>query len=393
MQLFTRFGGRRGDAPSAGGSLRRGWPGATLVVALACLATTGGECNFNPWHPPSQVVLGLTFDLDTLDTRAPGSDNWAITWAEDGNQYTTWGDGGGFGGTNSEGRVSMGVARIEGEARGYEGVNVWGGFESLAPATFEGKSYGILALGNVLYLWRTGEGSSAGAFGEQQLYVSRDRGLSFDATPVVFTSEDFGAGGFFAPTFLQFGQGYAGARDGYVYVYAPEVQDGSWEVQYPGEITLLRVPIEQIEQKSAYEFFAGWTQGEPRWSPAVAERRPAFEDPLYGVMRTSVSFNPGLGRYFLITQQVSRFRDLGAQIGIYEAPEPWGPWSTVLLADPWTHLGIQSGTKTVFWNFSTKWLGPGDLDLVLVFTGPGSDEWSSVEGRFLPAPGYVPSTP
>ena len=33
-------------------------------------------------------------------TLAPGSDIWPLTWAADGHQYTTFGDGGGFGGTD-----------------------------------------------------------------------------------------------------------------------------------------------------------------------------------------------------------------------------------------------------------------------------------------------------
>jgi len=48
---------------------------------------------------------------------AEGSDMWPITWAADGNLYTCYGDGGGFGGTDTLGRVSFGVARVEGAGR------------------------------------------------------------------------------------------------------------------------------------------------------------------------------------------------------------------------------------------------------------------------------------
>jgi hypothetical protein len=46
---------------------------------------------------------------------------------------------GGFAGTDAEGRVSLGVARIEGDCANYRGVNVWGGKGAINPATVNGK--------------------------------------------------------------------------------------------------------------------------------------------------------------------------------------------------------------------------------------------------------------
>src|SRR5687768_4554672 len=60
----------------------------------------------------SPIILEWRLDWSTHQRHAPGSDNWPITWAVDDHQYTAWGDGGGFGGSNSDGRVSLGVARI-----------------------------------------------------------------------------------------------------------------------------------------------------------------------------------------------------------------------------------------------------------------------------------------
>ncbi|HJX09710.1 MAG TPA: hypothetical protein VJ733_04340 [Candidatus Binatia bacterium] len=47
--------------------------------------------------------------------------------------------------------------------------------------------------------------------------------------------------------------------------------------------------------------------------------------------------------------------------------------------------GIQaadSQSKTVFWNFSSKWMSPDGRKFVMVYTGKGSDEWGTVEGTF-----------
>src|SRR5262245_3667829 len=65
-------------------------------------------------YPPSNIISGLQWDWSTHRKLAPGSDLWPVTWASDGNLYAAWGDGGGFGGTDSDGRVSMGFARLEG---------------------------------------------------------------------------------------------------------------------------------------------------------------------------------------------------------------------------------------------------------------------------------------
>lgn len=59
-----------------------------------------------PPYSPSAVIQGISFDDGKARTEAPGSDNWPIAWAANGHLYTSFGDGGGFGGTNSDSRVS-----------------------------------------------------------------------------------------------------------------------------------------------------------------------------------------------------------------------------------------------------------------------------------------------
>ena len=40
----------------------------------------------------------------------------------------------------------------------------------------------------------------------------------------------------------------------------------------------------------------------------------------------SVSYNPGLKRYLLCTEHDAGFH---GNLGILDAPEPWGPWTSV----------------------------------------------------------------
>jgi hypothetical protein len=77
-----------------------------------------------PPYPQSKQILDIEWDFESIVTLAPGSDNWPITWPDDDKQYTSWGDGGGFGGTNQEGRVSLGFASVEGSSGRYQGRNI-----------------------------------------------------------------------------------------------------------------------------------------------------------------------------------------------------------------------------------------------------------------------------
>ena len=92
--------------------------GSAVFILGAAYAFAGGP------YPASDYITGVTWDWSTRDTLAPGSDNWPVTWADDNHQYTCWGDGGGFGGTNSLGSVSLGFARVEGDWHNYTGKNV-----------------------------------------------------------------------------------------------------------------------------------------------------------------------------------------------------------------------------------------------------------------------------
>jgi len=350
------------------------------VAAIANLALADAP------YPKSSHITGISWDMSTLRNLAPYSDNWCITWADNDHQYASWGDGGGFGGNQTDGRVSMGVGCVEGTKNSYTCYNVWGGKNAKNPATFKGKCYGLLAIGGTLYMWRTGDGSDARCFGLQELRQSTDYGATWEYANVRFVDADFsGTRGFFAPTFLQFAKAYAGARDDYVYMYAPENKDGQWDVQKPGHISLMRVPKNLITRKTAYRFFAGLDDsGNPTWSSDVNARKPVFEDSVNGVMRTSVIYNAGMKRYILVTQQKSRLKENDGHIGIYDAPQPWGPWTTVFFDNAWD-AGIQMAdtqSKTVFWNFSSKWMSSDGRKFVMVYTGKGSDEWGTVEGTF-----------
>ena len=180
--------------------------GVILVLAGGCSASsdkTGelGAEQFTTPYPPSPVIERIDWDLAGLRREAPGSDIWATTWADDGNLYTSWGDGGGFGGTNVKGRVSMGVARIEGAAENWKSFNVWGGSDPESDETpFPGKAIGMLSIAGTLYM----------SVGKQDDWTVAKIAKSTDHGRTWISGDwDFGQP-VDGPSFLNFGKGLRG---------------------------------------------------------------------------------------------------------------------------------------------------------------------------------------
>jgi hypothetical protein len=360
------------------------------VVLLAVVLSRGADAGLiaadaaRVPYPPSPVIARVEFDFSTHVRLAPGSDNWPVTWADDDNLYAAWGDGGGFGGSNSQGRVLLGVARVTGDPPRYAGKNVWGGFQPEHPAQFGGKSYGILSVSGVLYLWVAPQPNPH--LDHCQIAFSKDHGASWQFADWKFAFADHLS----VPTFLNFGRNYAGARDAYVYSYfihpawgpgkATKTTSHTFDVHQPGRIHLSRVPKDAILDRDRYEFFAGSSpSGETRWTRDLTRKHPVFEDPNGVGWNVSVVFNPGLKRYLLITEHTETH---AGKFGLFDAPEPWGPWTTVAYDEAWGHGHVE--VSTFYWNFSPKWLSADGSRFTLIFTGKNTnDSWNTVAGRFV----------
>ena len=334
-------------------------------------------------YPPSELIAGIEFDLSTRRTEAPGSDIWPITWADDDHQYAAFGDGAGFGADRlasqrGPSRVSLGVARIEGGADSYRGVNVWGGHKAENPARFTGKGTGILCVGGVLYMMVAGPGSLC--VPETRVAVSYDHACSWRLSEWKWTMQDR----LFAGTFLNFGKNYKGARDGYVYAYFTRLaklpdRPRNWMHEVPGGVDLARVPRDRIFEKEAYEWFAGLDRGgHPQWTQDMKTRTHAFED-RNGIKVVSVVHHPTLGRYLLVYNP----RDNRGHFGLFEASEPWGPWRGVAyLHDYAPFIPPAENQRVSIFHFAPKWWRNDRLEFTLVFN-TGDDAWNTMRGRLI----------
>jgi hypothetical protein len=325
-------------------------------------------------YPPSEVIERIIWDFGGVVRKAPGSDLWPTTWARDGNLYTSWGDGGGFGGTNSDGRVSLGFARIGGPPSGFTAKNVWGGKNPENPATFGGKTGTMLSVDGVLYavggVWPGAAGVSTWASSkESRLIWSSDLGKAWRTASWTFADK---ADPTFVPeSFVNFGQDYAGARDGFVYLYGGTAwwERSSEKVYVKKKQYLARVPKDKITNRGAYEFFKGLDHdGNPTWTAEIAERRAVFVNP-NGIAAFSVYFNPGIKRYLALTAHGQWETSIG-RLGVFDAPEPWGPWTTVEYNQNWGGFtGAQNGYHIV--TKTPDWMSPDGKTIHVIFSGQG----------------------
>ena len=325
-----------------------------IVQSVRASGQPATQATLQPPCPPSPVIRAMTWVPKTSIRRAArGSDNWPMTWADDDRQYTAYGDGWGFK-PRTESKLSLGVVCVTGGPEDFRGVNVrTPSGEQVGQGSEGKKGSGILCVDNVLYMWVRNAGNS-------QLAWSADHGRTWQWNDWRFTTS------FGCPTFLNFGKNYAGARDEYVYVYS---FDSDSAYKPASRMVMARVPKTRILQRDAYEFFVRLNeQGLPVWSRDLADRGAVFEHP-GRCYRSGVTYNAGLGRY--LWWQVIPGGDTRKQggFGVYDAPEPWGPWTTAYFTEQWDVGPGESGS------FPAKWMSPDGRTLHLVFSG---DDFFSV---------------
>lgn len=311
-------------------------------------------------YPPSPVIKGIEWaPASTIKRAAKGSDNWPLTWADDGHLYTAYGDGNGFEPRLKE-KLSLGLARIEGGPDDFKGINlrsVTG--EAKGDGKRGRKASGILAVDGVLYLLVRNVANA-------QLGWSSDHGATWTWADWKFT-ESFGC-----PNFLNFGQDYRGARDGYVYIYS---QDSDSAYERADRFVLARVPKAKLRARDAYEFLVRLdSNGQPVWSNDIKQRGGVFTH-TGACYRSSVSYDAGLKRYLWCQTGAGSDTRFQGGFAIYDAPEPWGPWTTVFTTDNWD---VGPGESM---HLPPKWMSADGLTVHLVFSG--DDHFSVREGRLM----------
>ncbi len=336
-----------------------------------------------PAYPPSQLIAEASFNKHKW--HKGDGDMWPLTWAADGLIYAGAGD-------NCSSPLN--VWRAEGFPDNWWG---WGGLFLVNNKPLDHTQYcqippadphrgikpaGMLGLHGRLYM--AVEAMNYGedpAFKRQRnlhgwIITSDDWGVTWNAEA---TPPDFFTGRVSSCHFINFGKDYDGARDGYVYATFPGADDGK-SYWCNGDYLLLgRVAKDRLLERAAWEFCTAVADGQATWSPDEARAQPIFRYPRM-TGENHVVYNPGIKRYlmgnfsFTTAQGVPRpyHQDWPTSVGpsqltLFEAPEPWGPWSVFHVNDDWGTWGDYQPT------FCQKWMWDEGRRLTMISSGSYED--------------------
>jgi hypothetical protein len=168
--------------------------------------------------------------------------------------------------------------------------------------------------------------------------------------------------------FVNYGKNYASARDAFVYAYS---HDHAHADTPADRFILLRAPKDKLTQRESWEFFVKLdANGQPTWTRDIAGRGAVFEHK-DACLRSAMTYCAPLKRYLWwqhIPQPPGVTKDRGdtrfeGGFAIYDAPEPWGPWTTAYFSPQWDAGPGEHG------DFPAKWMSADGLTLHLVFSG------------------------
>ena len=226
-------------------------------------------------------------------------DSFPMTWADDGEIYTSAGDPGW-----GESHSGLDVEKFSGGPTDYKISKVhpmndyvgWGG---------EGpKPTGMICVDGILYLavqdllgarkppfrLRSQHGS------DSTIIYSPNKGIwSWVPSRVNISAPMFPGHHFGGPAFINFGQNNAAARDSFVYAVSSDQWDNG------SNLRLGRVPVDSIVRREAWEWVCAFTpSGEPAWDFDLNEAVPILS--LHGWLGApEMVYLESIQRYLLFT--------------------------------------------------------------------------------------------
>jgi len=332
----------------------------------------------------SKLILGV--EAEPPEHLGTG-DMFPVTWGKDGHLYTAAGDNWGMPKTTFTPMNVYVVRGVPGHLEMEELHHLPIDPQLYCRGILVDLNYGIkpaslLAMNGVLYMSveNINYGDNPRLNRQHNLngwiITSHDNGRTWDPEA---TFQTFFTGRTASAHFVQFGQDYAGARDGYVYAHFPCALDGQSYWCNNDHILIGRVPRERLLDRRAWEFLVAFdSTGQPCWDADDTRAIPIFSYPGF-TGENHVAYNPGLRRYIMgnygFYNQEGRPQPYHqphsleswylSQLTLYEAPEPWGPWRLFWeLEGQWGEGNYQPA-------FPTQWMSADGRQIVLVCSGPG----------------------
>ena len=320
-------------------SLTRRAPGLNWISAtILFLALTLHPQLFAQRNKP---IVDVRFNASYSQITNSVGDEWAPTWADDGNLYTGNDDGSSFGGI--QGR-SVAFGKLVGDDPfNLHGITVSDmagyGQTAMGPDQANWKTMNSYCVDGVLYMFVTrcqypeqsGDPHHRHIFKNSSIIKSVDKGKTWTRlAKESFEHPMFPGMNFGAPYFVWYGQdGQASVDNAAKYVYAVanngHFEDGDYYIL--GRVARVKLPNLNA---SDWQFYTGGNGMSARhWSNHIEAAHPILEDPLNCSM-TGMTYVPALGRYLMVVWHYTTYNlrtDPRTINDYYEAPRPWGPWT------------------------------------------------------------------
>lgn len=316
--------------------------------------------------PKSTVIKGIEW----LSERIPypeadiKGDTFPMTWADDDEIYTSAGDP-----LWGESRSGLDVEKFSGMPPDYKITKVnhmndylgWGGDGP--------KPSGMICVDGILYLAfqnmrrtrRPAHGLISQHGSDAQIVYSTNKGHFWVPTLCNIEAPMFPGHKFGGPAFINFGKNNANARDEYVYAVSTDQWDNG------SNLRLGRVLKERIMDREAWEWVCAFGPGgEPAWSHDLEEAIPVLSIHRW-IGLPEMVYLAGIERYLLLTWRLHRdfSPDDGTDLLIFEAPEPWGPFSLVYYEEYWEGKEFNPYCPRL----PLKWMEPDGVTGWLQFSG------------------------
>jgi hypothetical protein len=368
----------------------------------------------NAPYPQSTFIKGMTWDYSSRQRLAYGSDLWVTTYDSDGNLYTSWGDGGGFGtGTNPNlDKVPTGMARITGNpplteppTSGATAFNIWGGAgtnngDSGAPQPYDpvytdtnGKTVVIDtgldgsgggspkpenlisvqdSLGNDVLVFDMNAPPGSDAYPGNELLYSVNHGATWTE---IANSKNFPL-----PGLVYFGAGNTGlpsAVAGFVYGF---VSAGGTGNAADDNQELIRMPVGDFSAANIaslgshagdVQYFGGLNGSTPIWTTASGAVTVISD---VRIESLEVSYDSSIQRYLAFYSQNRPVNGDDTMIGsltVLESANLWGPWSTAAEYNNWGGSTLAGATYQLGLTVPTK---PGWLQNGITYSTSGSTQ-------------------
>jgi hypothetical protein len=315
---------------------------ATVFALQIAVADSPNSSRDNKPHkfpvPKSKVIAGIEWlgERTLYPLVTIRGDTFPMTWAADGEIYTSAGDPGW--GSSKDG---LDVEKFTGGPENYHIDKVNEMPDYTGPGGTGPKPTGMISVNGVLYLGvQNLLGKKAPAHGtasqhgsDASILRSDDYGKTW--TPGRNTAPMFPGHLFGGPAFINFGKDNSGAKDHYVYAVTSDQWDNG------SDLRLGRVPNDKIQDAASWEWVGSFENGKPVWTKNLTSATPILSDDRY-ISIPEMVYLSKIKRYLLLTWREKKDFDpaYGSELIIYDSPEPWGPFSVVDYEPSWESIAF-----------------------------------------------------